>query len=371
MNYKYLTFFYMLGLASLIVLSGIPLHSKFVGLGGINSASLIFGSLSLLVFSVLPVLGFSYGLYLRMLSLTEIVTDNDIDAIYYLGFLITLLSLIVTVFVFFVFQSDKAKQDVFLVATAFAISLSATAIALVCRISLIMLKERSQRSTIESEFQIRIKDIVSSLDDAYEKLGLVIARVTHQLEKYSIGIEEKLNSRLDQITEHAENKIDDLVEHSVRTILESDLVDSISRTADAINSHQQRILSVTSGLDKSSKKIVSSFERIGDIEADIQSVALKMREFNDVLSASAATVSPDFFSSLTNSIKTLETSLHRLSVASDSATTLFSESATRTSSSMDSKGKELRAANEELANAFIDMAKALASASEIVARGFR
>jgi len=366
-----LFFFFILWGAILTIVIGIPIHANVLASHSeMHGISFVF-SLILLIGSVSPVAGYSIGLYKRIQSSTSIVTENDIDAIYYLGFLITLFSLIVTVIVFFVALDKLSGKTVVVVAISFALSLTATAVALICRIVLIMLKEKAQRISVEAEFQLRIQDMVANLDDAYQKLGFVIARATKRFEEYSESIEATVDSTLKSSIQAAEAKVDSIVDHAVRSILHSDLVDSISKTADAISTHQQRILSATSGLDKASKKIASSFDRFGEIESDIQSVAAKMKDFNTALETSTSSISPQFFTGLTNSIRVLEANIQKLSNASDAASSVFSQAASQTSSAMESKGKELRAANDELASAFIEMAKALTSASEIVARGFR
>ena len=124
-----------------------------------NQIALSFLTITL---GVLPIIAYFFSLRNKISESATNVTDHDIDSLYYLGFLVTLITLIFTVGVSVVRGNEGHVK---FVALGFSLSLIATAFALYGRIHLVQLKENSNifNDDADKEYREKINDLINDL----------------------------------------------------------------------------------------------------------------------------------------------------------------------------------------------------------------
>ena len=162
-----------------------------------------------LVFGIGPIVAYYAVVRKELLSGADRVGESSIDAVYYLGFLITLTTLLFTVIVYGVFgKTDNASVNVIFIGVSFALSLFATACALYFRIDLIQLREGALAA---ADPEAVLHGRISALDDAYGHLTSVMRDAASRFEQSMSSANTTVVERMSNVVEEAQSRLRDFV----------------------------------------------------------------------------------------------------------------------------------------------------------------
>lgn len=369
-----------------------------------------------LVFGIGPIVAYYAVVRKELLSGAERVGESSIDAVYYLGFLITLTTLLFTVIVYGVFgKTDNASVNVVFIGVSFALSLFATACALYFRIDLIQLREGALAADPEAVLRGRI----SSLDDAYGHLTSVMRDAASRFEQSMSSANTTVVERMSNVVEEAQSRLRDFVQaasqelgSSQRALNEASVAASASMSqtnaalfkqmADVIENARTSLTEfvkaaalelpagtlavavndLTGSLGKARKQIGELSKLLDGMESHLSSAVSSIDSLQTNLrhgSDSAAAMSAAFGKATSDAgaldvtpvhagLAQLGTSVQRLEAATARAEQQYVAASGEAAGELTSRAKELTTATELLSEAFFKMAHELAVSAEALAK---
>ena len=320
-----------------------------------NQIALSFLTITL---GVLPIIAYFFSLRNKISESATNVTDHDIDSLYYLGFLVTLITLIFTVGVSVVRGNEGHVK---FVALGFSLSLIATAFALYGRIHLVQLKENSNifNDDADKEYREKINDLINDLEYSYKKLTDVIESAINNLKNAS----ETTCNEINKSATGAEESINILLKNASTEIKNSGLSDALSEVTQNFKSGGSDLKKVSDVFKVASEKMSKSSENIRSIDLGVENLTSQINTFNESLKAAGGAINLSniaSFNDAVSNLKKMHESLSKSSKHAEENLTKVSETAVQ---SINLRSKEMQEATKILSDTFIALAKALEKTS--------
>jgi cytochrome c556 len=387
-------FWVWLGAAVLGIIVGTTL---FTPRPGVAPSTLLLRGLMLLAFGAVPIVLYYINVRRHLKSDLTSVTESAIDSVYYLGFLVTLTTLLSTVISYGIFDLGAAKNattSVVFIAVSFGLSLVATALALSFRIDLI--QQRDALSTAPNPDDV-LHTRVLELDDAYRQLSTVMNDASS---RFSQGL-DGANATLTQHVAAAERTLSE-ISATFATAMSANnasLVDQMSSVIDEARTNLREFVKaasletsssglssaaaqMTSSLVNSGKKLTDLLKRLEALDgraeeamrnvdslgASVQQASTSALEMSQALGrASNGTATLDV-EPVRAVLQQLAQTVRRLESAATSAESSYVNAMEHAAGSISSKADDMTSATERLSGAFVSLSDELARSAGVIAR---
>jgi uncharacterized damage-inducible protein DinB len=233
-----------LGLAILFIISGnlVFAATGFFKVGNPTSGTIVFLGFAFFIAAALPVGLFYFVLKARLGTGRGRLEDSSIDSVYYLGFLITLITLLATVISYGIFDLGdvkKASISVIFIGVSFALSLASTALALFCRVDLVQ-----QRDALASQFEGQamdklITDRFFQLDETYRRLSTTMSEASDRFETTLKSNNAAVVAHVSEIAKVAKDGLTEVVHAATNEVsaAEKTLREATERSVEAISAN--------------------------------------------------------------------------------------------------------------------------------------
>jgi ABC-type transporter Mla subunit MlaD len=342
------------------------------------------------------------------------VTDSSIDLTYYLGFLITLVTLLMTVLSYGVFDLNRAKDpaaSVVFIAISFGLSLAATAVALYARVDLIQRRDKLFR---KQEVTDVLRDRILELDRAYRDLSSVLSGASQQFADDLAKANGLLTRRVDDVIEGARSRLQGFADEAASS--ERAMREQSISFAETILAKSGELFKQMSGVIEEARTSLNQFVKEASLETSSSALAKAVSDVTaslvksgedlsrlfkhlEALEGRAATAMKNVDSLGTSAeraskaavqvgealgrvstgtaaldlepvraaLAQLGQSVQRLDSATASAEQSYTVASERAVTSMRSKADELKAATEMLSNAFVSVSTELSRSAGVIA----
>lgn len=364
------------------------------------------------LFGVGPIV--AYFLVVRQ-ALTEnrhAVPESSIDAVYYLGFLITLTTLLSTVISYGALgKTDASSVNVVFIGASFALSLVATAVALFGRIVLIQQRDAAPAAPDAEAF---LEDRLIELDDSYAHLSSVMRDASSRFEQGLASANVVAAEEMSRTVREAQSRLVEFVNSAAEELRQSQAAahEASAAAAKSMSEHQEalfaRIASVIDEMRESLKQFVKAAsleapasalaEGVNDVTRSLAEGRQQLSELFKLLetlqshaSASVSTIDAlqanvrrssesaaamsDAFGKATSGaaaldvtplhagLAQLDASVQRMVAATARAEQQYATASSEAAAQLASRTKELTAATALLSEAFVSMAGELAQSA--------
>lgn len=252
---------------------------------GIIAGSLYFAShpggsaapqiVSFLLFGVVPIGVYYAAVRLQLGKDVTAVTDSSIDLTYYLGFLITLITLLMTVLSYAVFDLNRAKDpatSVLFMAISFGLSLAATAAALYARVNLIQRRdELFAKSSAEDVLAGRILE----LEGAYRTLSSVMSNASTDFANGLAKANGVLTQQVGDVIEQARARLQQFVDSAALEAADSERARQAKMTsfAETMSAKSDDLFKQMSGVIEEARANLDRFVKDASLEARSSALA--------------------------------------------------------------------------------------------------
>ena len=211
------------------------------------------------LFCIIGPIGWYYSKLLQKLNLDGNLSDTDIDSVYYYGFLITLITLAVTIIIVGM-DSSILSGNMTKIIPQFGFGLLATGTALLCRLDLLSKGERN-----------KIRDV----DKTVGRLGQNIDQLT--------GRFDTLSRRISDLADNA-----NIRSHSLLTTFEAAETQFNARLANAAELFHQLAKASASKLKQAENELETAIQRVQKRELHLEHEFNKaVKKFNALLELAA------------------------------------------------------------------------------------
>lgn len=389
---------------------------------GATSSTVFQRILAFSVVGLLPIVVY-YGFIRRELQSSAMsVTESNIDSVYYLGFLITLTTLLISVISYGIvgFGNGKNASDtVIFIATGFGLSLLATAVALWARVDLVQRREERLRSQDPEE---AVDNSLFQLEEASRRLTAALHEASSRFNESLVATNKSLGRDVSEmITETRTSLIKFVQEASAEVALsQRDMAQQSASSVATISANNETLLTqlrgvieqartslrdfvkeasleessstlnkavtdVTASLAKTSGELTALFKSLEGLRVkavgsvgDLDTLSTSVRRasdsaitMNDALSRVAANTTTLNLEPLHAGLAQLNNRLQELGSTAANAERQYASASEAAVGSMTLRTKELREATEHLSNAFVSIAEELARSSIVLAEHIR
>src|ERR1700681_431716 len=352
------------------------------------------------------------------------VEDSSIDSVYYLGFLITLITLLATVISYGIFDLGDAKKaaiSVIFIGVSFGLSLASTALALFARIDLIQ-----QRDALAFQSSPPLDSLISKrlfeLDENYRRLSAIMADASHRFEITLKSNNAAVDAHVAEIAKAAKDSLTDVVQAATNAVssAQETLREATERSIDTISANNAALFkqmentiehvkatllefvrdaalkassseltkaatAVTSSLKKASteltavfiqfedlqKRAASSIQSFDNLNSHVQGATASARAANEILAQTARDASVLDIEPARTRLKQLDNSVSTLEGAVVFAGNQYVGASEKAIGAMRDTTQDLEAATSELSSAFTKLSHELARAASTITRGLK
>jgi predicted transcriptional regulator len=352
---------------------------------------------------------------------TQSVTESNIDSIYYLGFLITLTTLLASVISYGVTgfgNAQNASGTVIFIATGFGLSLLATAFALWARVDLVQQREERltsqdpEKVADDSLFQLEeaSRRLTAALDEASSRFNASLTATNSSLSRDVSDLITDTRTSLAKFVQEASAEVSssqrDMAEQSAscvaamsannQTLLaqlgvvieqaRTSLRDFVKEASleESSSALAKAIADVTASLSKTSGELSALFQSLealrgrasgsaGDLDAlsaSVQRASSSAVAMNDALGRVTANTTVLNLEPVHAGLAQLGTRLQDLGSTAATSERQYVSASEAAIGSMTARTKELREATDRLSNAFVAISEELAKSSGVLADRF-
>jgi ABC-type transporter Mla subunit MlaD len=244
------------------------------------------------------------------------LTDIEVDSIYYLGFLITLTTLVISVGSIVITTQYEIKTII----SQFSLGLIATGFALWGRLDLQQRNERlTDPDSAVDEYRNKLGDVVNDIEGAYTRLQSTFKRASDSFEKSSQQLEVFSNSfeRINQEMSGAANSLN----AGMSSIQEkSENIDTALNSLLLLSKNLKQVDAVIADFSSSLKSLNKSgvVDVVSSVEKASNSLGKSAENFDKELNLATKNIasrSQDFTQDLEKSTQQLSSALTNLSSA--------------------------------------------------------
>jgi len=328
---------------------------------------------------LLPIVAFYTSLYFRLRQRSDIPSDSEIDSIYYLGFLVTLVTLIATVLsvTFAVFRDEGRptplgqQTTLISVSIAFALSLTATAISLFFRISLVAIKERVGGDQSLEAIETRVSEMILRADHAYSQLVASIESTLDQFRELSRSQRSAQQADLESAMQVFNQQLSAFVHKFAHDIAEAGLAESIQRVSASFQEGGGALAAAIKSLGPIPRRASVILERLDDVASATEGSHAEISQLQSNISAAATRLGSLPSDALREGILRLGSQLNALNNALGELQNQTLAAASASSGSLNRTTQELENASNDLGRAFAGLSDELAKSAGSLARAVR
>ena len=366
--------------------------------------------IALFAVGVLPIVLFCGALYSRLKSADPVPTEAEIDSVYYLGFLITLITLICTVVSIAVSSLSRTSGAAILsdagtlaaVSFAFALSLSATALALFARIALAAFRDRRVADASIGGLEERVSAMILQVDLAYSKLTATISQAIGALEGAAETQGVQFATQLKAITGTIQQDLRSFAKGLADDISSSGLVESLSTATASFRRNTGEMVEIvetmkplrsmaskisllmtdvaggTSALKQGLEALDESIRRAGQsvdalptdrLQDATRRLTMQLDALGQAVERSDKLLSDGMAADrLQDATRRLTVQLDALGQAVERSDKLLSDGMAASSGSLSRTTRQLQDASDELGRAFTGLSVELAKTAEVLAQ---
>ena len=406
----------------ILSVAGVFATVVFFSLGPTTTSALIFRTLTFFVVGLPPIFVYYMIVSSQIKKHDTAGIESSIDSVYYLGFLITLTTLLASVisYAFVGFGGAKnAAATVIFIAMGFGLSLTATAFALWARVDLV---QQLDASRAQRDPEDVINDDFFKLEEASRRLSTVLGEASSRFEDslaatntavttQVLGIIEDARSRLNEFVQAASTEVSS--SQKVMTEAAASGMETIAANNAALHAKMSGVIDdartsltefvkaaslnpssaalskavagVTASLEKASADLSALFASlemlqgrasgtVGDLEKlsdSVRRVSESAAAMNDALGGISTRTNAVDLEPLRTGLAQLGERLQNIGSSAASAEKGYvaaSETAVR---SMRAKTEDLTEATERLSNAFVAVADELARSTTVLSEHLR
>ena len=339
-----------------------------------NSAEEFRYGMALFIAGLVPISLFYTSLYARLKGTEAIPTDGEIDSLYYLGFLITLMTLIVTVIstaVAALGRGDAAafsdQSTLISVSFAFGLSLAATALALFARVHLSGLKERRNVDVTITGLEEHVSSMILQLDRGYTSLSNVITSVMAQLESASQAQSTRFASELGAVVNTIQVQLESFTKNLGSAIPASGFGESLSNLTSSLKEGSGEMSRFVKSFTPLPQKVGDLSTALDEIRVQSSNARDQVADISNRIGAASATLDGLTFERIKTTSDRLADHLNALSDAIDRSRDLVKSGADQSSASINGTAQEFKGAATSLGQAFISLSSELAKSAQVLA----
>lgn len=331
--------------------------------------------IALFLAGVVPIALFCWALYSRLCSEEQMPTEAEIDSVYYLGFLITLLTLICTVVSIAVSSLSRTNGAAVLsdtgtlasVSFAFALSLSATALALFARIALSALRDRKVADASLGGLEERVSAMILQVDLAYSKLTATISQAISILEGATETQRAHFASQLKEITGTIQQELSNFVKGLASDISSSGIAESLSTFTASFRQNTGEMVEIVETM----KPLRSMASKISLLMTDVTGGTSALKQGLEALDQSIRSAGQSVGAlptdRLQDATRRLTVQLDALGEALERSDKLLSDGMAASSGTLSNTTRQLQDASDMLGRAFTGLSGELAKTAEVLA----
>lgn len=214
----------------------------------------------------------------RLIEDRAAVSESTVDSVYYLGFLITLATLLSTVITYGVLTLNGSKDvssTVSFIAIGFALSLGATGLALFARVDLVQLRDES---TVDGEIDDVLRAGAIKLDEAYQQLTIVMRDATRRFESELSATHSSVAQRSVELIELAGRDLKAFVDTAAR-----DIASSTAAGAEALTTNSAALFKRMADIVEEMQARLSEFLKAATLEASSSALSFAVSEVSSSL----------------------------------------------------------------------------------------
>ncbi|HEY0381828.1 MAG TPA: hypothetical protein VGC72_06490 [Candidatus Elarobacter sp.] len=271
-----------------------------------TSAAATTQAIRVLIFLALgagPILPYYLVVRERLRTSPASVAESSIDSVYYLGFLITLTTLLVSVILYGWNNAGGSKNpsiNVVFIGVSFGLSLAATAGALFARVDLV---QQRDSAPVTDDAEVLRPDRIHELDEAYGRLSTVMNDASSRFEENVKVANAALAQRVDGAVGHAVGQLSDFVQNATSDVASSQkaIHDASAGVARAMSANSEALLKHLTGVIDDARASLREFVKAAALEMPAAALAAAVTDVTaSLLRASAGA------GELSTSLKTLD-----------------------------------------------------------------
>jgi transcriptional regulator of heat shock response len=350
------------------------------------------------------------------------VTESNIDSIYYLGFLITLITLVASVIAYGIVGFGNAKnpsETVTFIATGFGLSLFATGFALWGRVNLVQRREERLGSQDPKEVA---NDSLFQLEEASRRLTAALNEASSRFDERLTATNASLSGDISEMIAETRTSLAKFVQQASADVTSSqrDMAQQSASCVATMSANNETLLTQLRGvidqarislrdfvkeasLEESSSALAAAIAGVtaslantsGELSAllkslealgaraagsvgDLEALSTSVRDASDsavamngALSRVAANTTVLNLEPIYAGLAQLGNRLQELGATAASAERQYVSASQAAVGSMTARTDELREATERLSNAFVSVAEELAKSSTVLTEHIR
>ncbi|HEV3088468.1 MAG TPA: hypothetical protein VGX96_14730 [Candidatus Elarobacter sp.] len=370
---------------------------------------------SFFVFGLVPIGAYAWFVHRELQTRSAFVSETAVDAVYYLGFLVTLTTLLASVVAYALVGKSNEGSNFTFIGISFGVSLSATGIALLARVILVQLREDLVAAP---EPENMLRDRTYELDEAYGRLSAVMDDAAARFGQNVEQVNSVLGERLAEAIHDARARLREAVDAASSELSQSQssMGEATAKSAETMSANNAALFKQMSDVIEQARSSLQDFVKAASLEAPSSALAAAIADVAAAIAKGRKQVTGAFQSmealegrtaAATSSVEALDThvrrasesaaamsealarasagtaaldadpvrvsmaqlreSVERLNAATARAEQRYAAASDEAVGSIASKAKDLTTATEMLSDAFVAMAEELGQTAGVMA----
>lgn len=251
-------------------------------------------------FGLIPIAAYAVFIGRQLRTQSALVSDTAVDAVYYLGFLITLATLLASVVSYAALgKGGTASANFSFIAISFGVSLFATGSALFARVCLILMRDGQGTADPERTLTDRAYD----LEDAYRRVSSVMSEAVTCFSENVEKANAVLGDQLSETIRETRARLRDATDAASRDLSECQhaMGEATAAFAGAMSSNNAALFKQMSDVIEEARKSLQDFVKAASLEAPTSALSTAIADVTTAFSKARKQVNAAF-----QSFETLE-----------------------------------------------------------------
>jgi hypothetical protein len=304
----------------------------------------------------------------RMLRALKDVSATNIDSLYYLGFLITLFTLLSTAISYGVANAADPKaalNNATFISFSFGLSLIATAAALFGRVDLMQLRDSALDSAEPENLGDVFRHQVLELDEAYSALASAMRTASGRFNEVFSAHDTAFSQHVSEMMTRSRKAIQQFADDAKSELSSMDIANSLSEASNSLKRTTKLLAGLISNLEGLETRTTAAITGADNLTAELASARAATSSVGANMGRAAAEASAFDLTQLRRALDGLQLSLLNAQGSADRLSDKFVSSSGSAIETLSAKSKDLDSATGVLSDAFVKLSAELARSASI------